>query len=101
MSGTEVPRATSVIAVIAGGIERTQPKSSATSPTMAVMAPTKPSAIKNAGKPPPVLTGGMSEKNIFHEIKRKCMIASDNEGEAIMRSSSSKDGPSNTAFLNC
>jgi hypothetical protein len=34
-------------------------------------------------------------------IKRKCIIASLNEGEAIMRSSSSNDGPSNTAFLNC
>lgn len=101
VSGTEVPRATSVIAVIAGGIERTQPKSSATSPTMAVMAPTKPSAIKNAGKPPPVLTGGMIEKNIFHVIKRKCIIESEKEGEAIIRSSSSTDGPSKTAFLNC
>ena len=101
VSGTEVPRATSVMAVIAGGIESTQPKSSATSPTMAVIAPTKPSAIKNAGKPPPVLTGGMIEKNIFHVIKRKCIIASEKEGEAIIRSSSSTDGPSKTAFLNC
>ena len=101
VSGTEVPRATSVMAVIAGGIESTQPKSSATSPTMAVMAPTKPSAMKNAGKPPPVLTGGMIEKNIFHVIKRKCIIASEKEGEAIIRSSSSTDGPSKTAFLNC
>lgn len=101
VSGTDVPRATSVMAVIAGGILSTQPKSSATSPTMAVMAPTKPSAIKNAGKPPPVLTGGMSAKNIFHVIKRKCMIASDSDGDAIIMSSSSKDGPSKTAFLNC
>ena len=101
VSGTEVPRATSVMAVIAGGIESTQPKSSATSPTMAVIAPTKPSAIKNAGKPPPVLTGGMIEKNIFHVIKRKCIIASEKEGEAIISSSSSTDGPSKTAFLNC
>jgi len=101
VSGTEVPKATRVMAVIAGGILRTHPKSSATSPTMAVMAPTKPSAIKKAGKPPPVLTGGMREKNIFHVIKRKCIIASDKLGEAIIISSSSKDGPSNTAFLNC
>ena len=100
VSGTEVPRATSVIAVIAGGIERTQPKSSATSPTMAVIAPTKPSAIKKAGKPPPVLTGGMIAKNIFHAIKRKCIVASYPEGVLTIRSSSSTVGPSNTAFLN-
>ena len=100
VSGTEVPRATSVMAVIAGGILNTHPKSSATSPTMAVMAPTNPRAMKKAGKPPPVLTGGMIAKNIFQVIKRKCMIASDNEGAAIIRSSSSTVGPSKTAYLN-
>ena len=80
VSGTEVPKATKVIAVIAGGILRTQPRSSATSPTMAVIAPTRPSAIKNAGHPPPDLTGGIIEKKIFHVIKRKCIMASYKEG---------------------
>jgi hypothetical protein len=101
VSGTDVPKATKVIAVIAGGILRTQPRSSATSPTMAVIPPTKPRAMKNAGHPPPVFTGGIKAKNIFQVIKRKCMIASDREGELIIKSSSSKDGPSITAFLNC
>lgn len=101
VSGTDVPKATKVIAVIAGGILRTQPKSSATSPTIAVIAPTIPRAIQNAGQPPPDLTGGINEKKIFHVIKRKCMIASPNVGDVIIRSSSSRDGPSIQAFLNC
>jgi len=76
VSGTEVPKATKVIAVIAGGIPRQQPKSSAASPTMAVIPPTIPRAIKNAGQPPPYLTGGINEKKSFHVIKRKCIMAS-------------------------
>jgi hypothetical protein len=76
VSGTDVPRATKVIAVIAGGIDSVHPNNSATSPTIAVIPPTIPRAIKNDGQPPPVLTGGIKEKNNFHVIKRKCMMAS-------------------------
>lgn len=93
MSGTEVPKETKVIAVIAGGILRTHPKSSATSPTIAVSVPTKPRAMKKAGQPPPYLTGGIIEKKTFHDIKRKCIMASDKEGDDIIRSSSSRVGP--------
>ena len=76
VSGTDVPKATNVIAVIAGGILSVHPNNSATSPTIAVIPPTIARAIKNAGHPPPVLTGGINEKNNFQVIKRKCMIAS-------------------------
>lgn len=76
VSGTDVPKATKVIAVIAGGIAKVHPNNSATSPTMAVIPPTIPRAMKNAGQPPPVLTGGIKEKNNFQVIKRKCIMAS-------------------------
>lgn len=52
VSGSDVPTATRVIAVIAGGIDKQQPSSSAISPTTAVINPTIPNAVKNAGHPP-------------------------------------------------
>lgn len=81
VSGTDVPRATNVIAVTAGGILKTHPKSSATSPTIAVIPPTIARAMKKAGQPPPAFTGGIIEKKSFQVIKRKCIIASYNEGD--------------------
>lgn len=54
VSGRDVPTATIVIAVIAGGSPTTHPRSSATSPTIPVMIPISVSATKNAGAPAPI-----------------------------------------------
>jgi hypothetical protein len=53
VSGSEVPRATRVIAVIESGIPQTQPSMEAHSPTIAVIAPINERAAIKAGHPPP------------------------------------------------
>ena len=53
VSGKEVPSATKVMAVTVGFKPMTQPKSSANSPTIAVVMPMKASATPKHGSPPP------------------------------------------------
>jgi hypothetical protein len=101
VSGSEVPIATRVIAVICGSIPKTQPINSATSPTTPVMIPMKVSAIKNAGFPPPHLMGGTQEKRSFQETIKNYKIASPSETLITIISSSSIYGPNIKAFLNC
>ena len=67
VSGSEVPIATIVIAVIFGGIPTTHPIVLATSPTIPVIIPMKESAIIKAGFPPPHLIGGTKENIIFQK----------------------------------
>ena len=76
VSGREVPTATNVMAVIDGSRPTTQPRSSATEPTMAVIIPINTSAMKKAGAPPPIFTGGTTAKRSFHPIKAKWKSAS-------------------------
>jgi len=53
VSGSDVPRATRVMAVTELGSPITQPSKPATSPTIAVTPPMKHKAIMNEGYPPP------------------------------------------------
>ena len=71
VSGIDVPMATKVIAVIAGFIPATHPRTVATLPTIAVINPVHARAITKAGYPPHILTGGIVEKMIFHGIRPK------------------------------
>jgi len=52
VSGRDVPRATKVIAVIAGLIPRTHPNKLANSPTTAVIIPMNPREITKQAHPP-------------------------------------------------
>lgn len=71
VSGSEVPTATRVIAVIPWSSPRTHPRSVATDPTTAVIVPISVRATANAGAPLPHLAGGMTAKSNFHPIKAK------------------------------
>jgi len=89
VSGREVPIATKVIAVIAGLSPTTQPSSSATVPTTAVIPPISASATMKAGKPPAHLTGGMTENISFQPMSPKWKSASPSDTLATIKSSSS------------
>ena len=71
VSGSEVPKATRVIAVTDGCMPRTQPKMVATSPTIAVITPMKVRATKKVGTPPFMLDGGTMANNTFQNIVKK------------------------------
>ena len=101
VSGREVPMATKVMAVIDGSNPTTHPRRPATDPTIAVIKPMRVNATKNAGTPPPILTGGTTANNNFQPIKAKWKRASLRPTCTTTKSSSSIYGPSITAFLNC
>lgn len=82
VSGSEVPRATRVIAVTESGIPHTHPSIEAQSPTIAVTPPIKVSATMNAGHPPPHWVGGTHANATFHVMFRKWVRASPNEGSS-------------------
>ena len=73
VSGRDVPMATKVMAVTAGWRPTVQPRTVATSATIAVMDPIKVRAMMNAGRPPPHSTGGMKAKRTFQPIIAKCI----------------------------
>eukprot|EP00966_Prymnesium_polylepis_P122975 2843160-Prymnesium_polylepis.1 len=60
VSGSDVPSATSVIAVSGVEMPSRQPTWWATSPMTAVSAPIPPSDMKKAGQPPQIDAGGTS-----------------------------------------
>ena len=70
VSGSEVPTATSVIAVIYGSRLRTHPINSATSPTTPVIIPIMLSATTKAYLPPPHFLGGIKANNNFQLISK-------------------------------
>ena len=71
VSGSDVPKATKVMAVIGYSIPKTHPNKSANSPTMKVTAPIKTREITKQAHPPIKCGGGMKEKINFHPIKMK------------------------------
>lgn len=73
VSGSDVPSATKVMAVIDGGRPTTHPKRLANSATTKVTKPMKHRAIKKHGHPPPQCGGGMRAKNSFHPIQNRCI----------------------------
>lgn len=68
VSGSDVPIATSVMAVTASSSPTTQPRTVATSATMAVIPPMNARATKNAGQPPPHSRGGIHANKIFQPM---------------------------------
>ena len=70
VSGSEVPSATKVMAVIASGMPSTQPKRAATSPMIAVTAPMQTSATTKVAFPPKKRVGGMHANSSFHGKER-------------------------------
>lgn len=100
VSGSDVPTATSVIAVTASARPSVHPSTVATSATTAVMVPIKARATRKAGMPPQVSTGGMNAKSTFQPMQAKCINASLIDGWLTMRSYSSTCGQSITACLN-
>ena len=100
VSGSEVPMATIVMAVICGWMPITHPIASATAPTTPVIIPMKVSAIMKAVFPSPHLIGGTKENKSFQEMMRAYIIASLNETSVTIISSSLIYGPSISAFLN-
>jgi hypothetical protein len=100
VSGSEVPSATKVIAVTDSLKFITQPKTVATSPTTVVTNAMKSRDITKHGRPPQMFAGGTSANNTFHPIILKWHIASYQSTSVISWSSSSRTGPSRTAFLN-
>ena len=59
VSGSDVPRATKVMAATDSSIPRVHPKTVANSPTINVIIPINVKATKNAGPPPHMFDGGM------------------------------------------
>jgi hypothetical protein len=100
VSGSDVPKATKVIAVTAGLSPITHPNSPAISPTIAVTIPIKDRATQKANHPFQIFLGGISAKNTFHPIARKWKMASKPVTSSIAPSSSML-GPSMIADLNC
>jgi hypothetical protein len=78
----------------------THPRTVATSPTMKVTAPIIARAITNAGKPLPILAGGIIAKTTFQPMVTKFKRPSPRVTSSTIRFSSSIYGPSLTAFLN-
>lgn len=76
VSGSDVPRATSVIADTDSSMLRTHPKTVANSPTMNVMIPIYVNATKKAGPPPHILGGGIVAKMTCHPIVMNYIKAS-------------------------
>ena len=64
VSGILVPRATKVIAVMAGSSPIKHPKIPARSPIMAVSIPITDKEMMNVGQPPRYWAGGMKAKMI-------------------------------------
>lgn len=71
VSGSDVPRATSVMAATDSLIDRTQPRTVATSPTIYVTIPIIASDMKKHGPPPIMPAGGTNANNTFHPIYKK------------------------------
>lgn len=80
VSGSDVPKATNVIAVTGCLIPRTHPNKFANSPTTAVTIPMKMSETPNAHIPPQYRLGGIMAKNTFQPIEKKCKIVSYQSG---------------------
>ena len=76
VSGSDVPRATRVMAETDSSIPRAHPKTVANSPTMNVIIPMKVKATKNDGPPPMMFDGGINAKRTFHPIVKNYIIAS-------------------------
>ena len=68
-SGTEVPRATKVMAVTLSLSPTRQPKMEARSPTIAVRTVISASAEMKASQPPQIWAGGTKAKRSCHEEK--------------------------------
>jgi len=100
VSGSDVPRATNVIAVAAGFKPITHPNNVATSPTRAVTIPINAKDTRKASHPFHLLGGGIIAKNNFQPIVQKCKNASNPETSIIVLFSSSC-GESMQASLNC
>ena len=100
VSGSEVPMATSVIAVTASFKPTVQPRTVATSATTAVTEPINMSATLKAGQPFPQLVGGINAKRIFQNIVAKCTRASLRLGWETTIFSSSTTGLSIHAWTN-
>ena len=99
VSGSEVPKATKVMAVTPCLRPTTQPNRLANSPTMAVTAPMKHSAIMKLSFPLNMWFGGMKAKRSFQPMAKKWNTASEVEMGSITLLSSI-DGPRHTAALN-
>ena len=79
VSGSEVPKATKVMAVTLSLRPTRHPKMPAKSPTMAVKSPIIPRETKKQGQPPPIPAGGIKAKMIC-----KCQIVLLKEGNASL-----------------
>ena len=101
VSGSEVPKATNVIAVTDSSIPRTHPRTVAISPTTNVTRPIKEREITNDAAPFQTEAGGIKANNTFQPIATKWNKASYRSISYSIISSSSSVGPSITAFLNC
>ena len=77
VSGSEVPRATNVIAVVAYEIPKAQPNKLAASPTMAVTRPIMARAETKATQPFFILAGGTRAKNTYHPMAARWKKASE------------------------
>ena len=62
-SGTDVPKATKVMAVTVSSSPTKQPKMEAISPMMAVRIPITPNDTKKDNQPPQILAGGTNANN--------------------------------------
>ena len=71
VSGSEVPRATRVIAVTDCSIPNTHPRIVATSPTIAVTIPIKINETMKAALPLYILIGGTNANKIFQVMVKK------------------------------
>ena len=100
VSGSDVPRATRVMAVIDSLILSTHPRILAISPTIPVTSPIMASDTTKQAEPPQQLGGGIKAKNTFQPIARKWNTASARLTSSRMIFSSSMEGPSMTASLN-
>jgi hypothetical protein len=101
VSGNDVPMATNVIPVTEVSKPIEHPKIVATSPTIVVITPIYNKATQKAGQPPPIFDGGTVAKSNFHPIQPKWKRPSPRETSSTIKLSSSIEGPSITAFLNC
>ncbi len=99
VSGSDVPKATKVMAVMASLSPQAQPKSPANSPTIAVTRPIKVKATIKASHPPQYFLGGTMAKNTFHPIEKKWKRASPGVTGSMLPSSSIL-GPRDTAIRN-
>lgn len=87
VSGSDVPRATMVIAVTDCSIPRTHPRTLAISPTTPVTIPIIARDTKKAAFPFQILLGGTRAKKTFQKIVKKWYAASDALTSSRIRSS--------------